>query len=272
MKRRLFLAHACATALSAATPFAARAQTRRLLGTGLRGTRSATDFGVTPDADADQSAAFQAMLNMAAAEGAALFLPGGIYVLSDIELPPGLLIEGVPGRTRLIHSGTGPLLHASGADAITLRGLTLDGAGRLADEDQGLVHLREVNAFTLEECSFENAGASAVHLEQCAGAVTRNTVTDAAVVAIFGRDCADLRIDGNTVRRCANGGILVYRSQPGHDGASITANTISEIGAANGGTGQWGNAINLFRADDTIVAEQRDLRQRLFRHPRQHGA
>lgn len=254
MKRRLFLAHAGAAALSAATPLSVRAQTRPLLGSGLRGTRNAIEFGVAPDTDIDQTVAFQTMLETVAAEGNALFLPGGLYTLSGIELPSGLLIEGVPGRTRLVHGGTGPLLHASVAEAITLRGLTVDGVGGPADGDQGLLDLRDVTAFTLEECSFENAGVSAIHLERSSGTLMRNSVTDASGVAIFGRDCAGLRIDGNTVRRCADGGILVYRSEPGHDGAMITGNAISEIGAASGGTGQWGNAINLFRADDTIVA------------------
>ncbi|MAS03210.1 MAG: TIGR03808 family TAT-translocated repetitive protein [Ahrensia sp.] len=254
MKRRLFLAHAGAAALSAATPLPLRAQTRPLIGSGLRGMRNALEFGVAPDTDNDQTAAFQAMLETVAAEGNALFLPGGLYVLAGIELPSGLLIEGVPGRTRLVHAGTGPLLHAAGADAITLRGLTVDGVSRPADGDQGLLDLRAVTAFTLEDCGFENAGVSAIHLERSSAALIRNSVSDASGVAIFGRDCDGLRIDGNTIRRCANGGILVYRSEPGRDGAVITGNSISGIGAANGGTGQWGNGINLFRADDTIVA------------------
>jgi len=255
MKRRLFLAHAGAAALSAATPLSVRAQTRPLLGSGLRGTRNAIEFGVSPDTNIAQTAAFQVMLETVAAEGNALFLPGGLYTLAGIELPSGLLIEGVPGRTRLIHAGTGPLLHASDAEAITLRGLTVDGLGRPADGDEGLLDLRDVTGFTLEDCRFENAGVSAIHLERSSGTLTRNSVTDTSGVAIFGRDCEGLRIDGNTVRRCANGGILVYRSEPGRDGAMITGNSISEIGAANGGTGQWGNGINLFRADDTIVAD-----------------
>ena len=254
MKRRLFLTHAGTAALGAATPFSVRAQTRPLLGSGLRGTRNALEFGVAPDTDIDQTAAFQAMLETVAAEGNALFLPGGIYVLAGIELPDGLLIEGIPGRTRLVHAGTGPLLSASQATAITLRGLSVDAAGRPADGDQGLLELRDTTGFTAEECSFENAGVAAIHLERSSAALMRNSVTDASGVAIFGRDSEGLRIDGNTVRRCANGGILVYRSEPGRDGAVITGNSISEIGAANGGTGQWGNGINLFRADDTIVA------------------
>lgn len=254
MRRRQFLASSGAVLSALATPLVARAQTRPLAASGLRGSRSSLDYGVSPGIGADQTAAFQSMVEAAASEGFALFLPGGRYLLSSVRLPSGLLVEGVPGRTRLVHAGSGPLLHAADSADITIRGVGLDGSSRPAGDDEGLLNFRDIGSFMFEECAFENAGASAVLLKRCTGTLERNTIRGAAQVAVYAMDCADLSITRNRIADCRNGGILVHRTAPGRDGSIITGNSISDTGAASGGTGQWGNAINLFRADDTIVS------------------
>ena len=114
MKRRSFLSCTGATVLTATLPSSARSQTRPLLDSDLRGTRSALEYGIAPDSAEDQSERFQTMLDAAAASGDALFLPSGFYRLRDIRLPSGLLMDGVPGRSRLIHTGSGALLRARG--------------------------------------------------------------------------------------------------------------------------------------------------------------
>lgn len=254
MKRRQFITRASATLVAAATPFAALTQTRPLLGTGLRGTRNALDFGIAPDAATDQSALFQAMFDTAATEGTAIFVPGGMYVLSGVRLPSGIVIEGVPGATRLVHTGDGPLLRAAGATGITLRGLALDGVLRPVDEREGLIDLRDVAGFSIEDCALDRAGANAVYLQGSTGEVRGTTISGAGQFAVFAMDCAGVTVTGNRIDSCLNGGVIVHRSEPGHDGAIITENQIANTGASEGGTGQWGNAINLFRADDAIVA------------------
>ena len=80
---------------------------------------------------------------------------------------------------------------------------------------------------------------------------------DAADNAIFSNDAAGLRIAGNTVRGAGNGGILVWRSKPGDDGTLVLDNRIEDIANKSGGSGQYGNAINVFRADNVIVRGNR---------------
>lgn len=63
-----------------------------------------------------------------------------------------------------------------------------------------------------------------------------------------------MRISGNTVIDCGNGGILVHRWQPGEDGTIVTGNRVERILARSGGTGQNGNGINVFRAGNVIVS------------------
>ena len=254
MNRRRFLSRFGTVALFSAVPFASSAQTLPISGAQLRGTKSATDYGVVPDAAVDQSALFQAMADAAAANGEAIFLPGGMYVLSGIRLPSGLRVEGVPGRTQLVQAGTGALFQANDGESVTLRGLVIDGLDRAADENEGLIDFRNVAGLDISTCTLRGAGANAVYLEGCSGRLQGNSISDARLFAVFSIDGAGLSISGNNIRDCRNGGVIIHRSAPGHDGAIVTGNRISDTGATNGGTGQWGNAINFFRTDDVVAA------------------
>jgi len=256
MRRRQFLSHfGTYTALAAFSPGAA-AQTRLFADIPLRGTADASHYGVVAGATVDQSARFQAMLDAAAAERKALVLPAGRYLLSGIRLPSGITLEGVPDRTELVHSGSGPFLTASRTAGIVLRGTTLQGT---ADADaktiEGLVDFAGVDDFVFEDCSFYGAIDSAIRLRGCSGRLSGNTISGARQAAVFATDSAGLSIADNTIEDCGNGGVVIYRKSPGHDGTVVRGNRICNTGATNGGTGQWGNAINFFRADDVIAAD-----------------
>src|SRR5258708_28007158 len=54
-----------------------------------------------------------------------------------------------------------------------------------------------------------------------------------------------------------NGGILVPGSKKGDHGALVVDNRIEDINNAAGGSGQYGNAINVFRAGNVIVRGNR---------------
>jgi uncharacterized secreted repeat protein (TIGR03808 family) len=76
-----------------------------------------------------------------------------------------------------------------------------------------------------------------------------------AEVGIYSIGATGLAMTGNTVSDCGDGGILVHRRQAGEDGTIITGNRVERITAKSGGTGQYGNGINIFRADKVVVAE-----------------
>ncbi len=79
-----------------------------------------------------------------------------------------------------------------------------------------------------------------------------------------------LKITGNSVRGAGNGGILVWRSTPGDDGTLVIDNRIENVANKSGGSGQYGNAINVFRADNVIVRGNRIKQRRVLRRARQH--
>jgi parallel beta-helix repeat protein len=66
-----------------------------------------------------------------------------------------------------------------------------------------------------------------------------------------------MAVTGNAVERCGDRGILVYRWEEGRDDTILTGNRVSDIGAQSGGTGQYGNGIQLSKADGVIVADNR---------------
>src|SRR5262249_56002413 len=74
-----------------------------------------------------------------------------------------------------------------------------------------------------------------------------STIGGAEDGAIFSLDARGLRLAGNTIRAAGNNGILVWRSASGDDGTLVLDNRITDIAARAGGSGQNGNAVNVFR-------------------------
>jgi uncharacterized secreted repeat protein (TIGR03808 family) len=118
------------------------------------------------------------------------------------------------------------------------------------------LHVTQGRAVRIADCEIVNSGRNGIALESVEGEVTGNTISGGDA-AIFSIDARGLRIAGNTVRGAGNGGILVWRSAPGDDGTLVVDNRIEGILNKAGGSGQWGNAINVFRADNVIVRGNR---------------
>jgi uncharacterized secreted repeat protein (TIGR03808 family) len=99
-----------------------------------------------------------------------------------------------------------------------------------------------------------DAFAAAFHLEGSGGRIAQCRVSRANV-AIFARDSTGLAIVANEIDECANNGIQVWRSQKGFDGTQVLANRISRIRSDRGGSGEYGNGVNIFRAGGVVVAD-----------------
>ncbi|PZO81584.1 MAG: TIGR03808 family TAT-translocated repetitive protein [Mesorhizobium amorphae] len=220
---------------------------------GLRGTLDAADLGVRPGA-AD-SRAFSRMLREASDRDMPVFLPPGTYEVSGLELPRAVRLVGIPGASRIVFAGDGHLFLAQDIERFELSGLLLDGASRwLRDPAQALIELRRVPNIAIEGCTVLGSGRHGILAEGCGGAIHGNTVSGAADAGIFAIESTGLAITANTVRDCGNGGILVHRWAPGSDGTVVSNNRVERIAALAGGTGQNGNGINVFRADNVVIS------------------
>ena len=221
----------------------------------------ATKLGVRAGGGADQTAMLQSAIDQAAGAKVPLLLGPGEYPASGLKLPSGAQIIGIRGATRVLYAGAnGPntaLISASGAANVTLAGLVFDGGGKPLPENTALVHFARCDDLRIVDCEIVNAGRAGLRLDQVQGAVTGNTIDKSADVALYSLDARGLTIADNTVRGAGNGGILVHRSTKGDDGTLVLDNRIEDIRNVSGGSGQFGNAINVFRAGNVIVRGNR---------------
>lgn len=255
VSRRLFLSGLGLGAAGIAAPALARTQRLPVVDVDLRGSIDASAHGIRPGADDRKSKAFAKLLKEAAAKNTPVFLPPGDYTVSNITLPDNTRITGVPGATRIVYGGDGHLFAADGVSRIELANLVIDGANRwLGDTVDGLVHFSNVANVIIENCEIQGSSKTAVSLQRCGGRVERSRLSGAAEYALYAVESRDLSVTGNHVLDCGNGGILIHRWEKGRDGTIVSGNRITRISATNGGTGQYGNGINVFRADAVMIS------------------
>ncbi len=235
--------------LGAATGAATLAAPAALSAFGL----DAAQFGVRPGAPDDQSHALQRAIDQAARSRTPLMLAPGVYRAGDLKLPAGTQLAGVRGATSIVLTHGPSLLSSEHADTVSLNGLNLDGGGQPLPEGRALIHFDGVSTLRIADCEIAGAGRNGVTLQACDGEVTHSTITGAADNALFCNDSRGLMITANIIAKSGNGGILVWQSEKRRDGSLIADNRIEDTGARAGGTGQNGNAINVFRAGDVIV-------------------
>ncbi len=247
-RRQLLKATAGFTVLGLAMPTAFAAPARA-----SSSALNASEFGLDPTSPKSQGKAFTALLERAAAADSPVFLPPGRYLLSDIALPKRVRLIGVAGATRLVHEG-GVFLKGRELEVLSLSGITLDGAHAPLRDAKALLEISGARQLLLQECDIADSAASAVALERVAGRIEHCRITGAADYGLHCLDARGLSIEGNGVTDCGNGGILVHRSAPGEDGTRIAGNQVSRIRADRGGTGQYGNGINAYRADNVRVS------------------
>ncbi len=231
------------------------AQAQTLAMAELRGGFDAAEAGILPGTEDDQSRRLQDLIDRAAAAGQPVFLPAGTYEVANLELRDGSRLTGVPGLTRLVYRGDGYLIAAQDIRRVSLSGITFDGANRwLADYTEGLLSFRSVDEVVIDGCEVVGSRKCGIYVARSGGRIEGSRLSGAAEAGIWAIEGRAFTIRDNEVFDCGNGGILVHRWTKGEDGTVISGNRVARIGATNGGTGQYGNGINIFRADNVLVS------------------
>ncbi|MCU0831720.1 MAG: TIGR03808 family TAT-translocated repetitive protein [Rhizobiaceae bacterium] len=255
LSRRLFLTGAATSTFASAALAPGIAHATGLGEMRLRGSLNAVSVGLLPEVRDPQSRIFQEMLARAAELDEPLFLPAGDYRIANVTLPPTVRVIGVRGATRLIYAGGDFMLAGQGLAHVEMIDIAIDGANlALSDSVEGLLDIRDCPDLRLTGCTITGSSRHGVYLEAVAGRVSDNRLSGAVEAALYSVNAAGLSVTGNVVTDCANGGIWVHRWQPGHDGTQVISNRVERIGSANGGTGQWGNGINVYQADGVMIA------------------
>jgi uncharacterized secreted repeat protein (TIGR03808 family) len=255
LDRRYFLgasaaAGAWSTAEAAGTPTAG---TVPVSGLGVE----AIHLGVRFNGPEDQSEALQRAIDRTAGARLPLILAPGVYRARNLNLPTGARLVGVPGATRIVATDNAPIVTARGADYILLSGITFDSDSKALPDSAGLIQFAAGRGIAIRDCEVIGSGRNGIMLEGIEGEVTGTIITGALGAAIHALDSRGLVIARNTIRAAANNGIQVWRSQPGDDGTQVIDNRIEDTAAQAGGSGQNGNAINIFRAHNVTVRGNR---------------
>ena len=219
----------------------------------------ASDFGVTAGAE-DQSVALQAAMNAAIGDQSMLVLPGGGIRAGGLVITGTLHMTGVAGSTVIESTGgEGPVLSASNISDVTVSNITVSGAlapPKIAG-DQGLVQFTGAGNLALHSCRILGSPANGLVLQGCSGVVSDCEIADVAQTALFSNDAKGMLIARCHIHDCANNGIQVWQSEKREDGSIITQNRVERIASRDGGSGQNGNGINVFRANGVVVSDNR---------------
>ncbi len=254
VKRRHFMgvsAAGFAGALAMSPDSARAAQPTSMLG------RDATQYGVRPGSPDDQTKVLQRAIDEAARAQVPLALPPGIYRTGLLRLQGGTQLVGVRGATKFVFNGGASMLQGEGAGGIGLTGITFDGGGIPLPTRRGLIHCTGGRDIRITECEITASGGNGIWLEQVSGDISGNIFTKIATTAVVSFDAQGLIVSRNTIAGTNDNGIEILRTAIGDDGTLVADNRIEDIKAGPGGSGQYGNAINAFRAGNVIVRGNR---------------
>jgi uncharacterized secreted repeat protein (TIGR03808 family) len=250
-RRHLIGASAVAGALAMSPDAARAAAPTSALG------RDATQYGVRPGSPDDQTRALQRAIDEAARAQVPLALPPGVYRTGMLRLSNGSQLIGVRGATKLVFTGGASMLSGEGASSIGLANITLDGGGIPLPTRRGLVHCLGGRDIRITDCEIANSGGNGIWFENVSGDVSGNILSSIATTAVVSFDALGLIVSRNTILGTNDNGIEILRTAIGDDGTLVLDNRIEDIKAGPGGSGQYGNAINAFRAANVIVRGNR---------------
>jgi uncharacterized secreted repeat protein (TIGR03808 family) len=219
--------------------------------------RDITQYGVRPSSPDDQTKVLQRAIDDAARAQVPLALPPGVYRTGMLRLQNGTQLIGVRGATRLVFNSGASMFSGEGANSIGLTNITLDGGSIPLPTRRGLVHCLGGRDIRIADCEITGSGGNGIWFENVSGDISGNIITKSATSAIVSFDAQGLLVSRNTIQGTNDNGIEILRTAIGDDGTQVLDNRIEDIKAGPGGSGQYGNAINAFRAGNVIVRGNR---------------
>jgi uncharacterized secreted repeat protein (TIGR03808 family) len=195
----------------------------------------------------DQTAAIQRAVD--AAGSGVVQLPAGRFFVEGLSLRPGTRLLGHAGRTQLVG---GTVLSLNGTHGVLISGLTLEGRAPVGDTPL----ISAVEATNLDiEASMLHTGGVGIDAYRSGGTISACRFYDFGDAALHSLDSNGFGITDCEIARCGNAGLRIWGSAPRHDGSMLRGNRIQDIAWEDGGNGQNGNGINIFRADGVVVAD-----------------
>lgn len=183
------------------------------LGPSLRGTLAEPVVDDTPS--------MQAAIDHAASTGVPLRLGPGVFQVSGLVLPSGLVLQGVGGATRLIGSGR-VLALIDGTDQVRISDLVLDGSGMgESPAAPGVLTVTGARRLWLERVEIRSAPGDGLFLDATQGVLRDLTITGPrrhGVVIMNGRG---VEMSAGQVLSPGGSGVQIVRRERGPDATRI---------------------------------------------------
>jgi uncharacterized secreted repeat protein (TIGR03808 family) len=200
----------------------------------------------------DDTQRLQSKIDSAQKTGGVVQLGAGTFNVNTLTIHGDVSIIGTPGATRLVAAKRGGIFSIASSKQVVLQGLGLmvKGARGTALVAKG------VDRLIVENCNI-SGGEAGMRINACGGSIVANQFQFHDDVGLQSIDSQDMHISGNRVSDIGNCGIQVWQTERREDGSIITENHISRIDVKGGGNGQNGNGINVFKAGNVTIANNR---------------
>src|SRR5581483_968210 len=183
---------------------------------------NAADYGMVPNTGTDQTSNFQSAINAAQTQQLPLFIPGGSYLITTVNISSNdeiysssrsALLQGLSQSPQI---NIAPISPATYVDVVNIQSVSIDGQSQAfsgSPTDAGLIQATSTNNLTVNDCFIANSAIHGIYLNSSAGKVTNNVIGGSANAGIFSIDSGvgAFLFESNTVVDSGNNGILVWR-------------------------------------------------------------
>lgn len=215
---------------------------------------NAQGFGLKPNSSNDQSTVFQAAIHQATAQKLPLFIPAGSYIVSDIYLPDHSHIIGANKQSILVQTDNAPIFFADNANNINIDNISFEG-NLVADSQSKILSINNSKNLNIEQCQIYNGDGNGLELINCSGQVIACQFHNLGQSAIHSTNGRVLKIMRNEIFDIGNNGVLIWQEDKADDGSIVSHNHIYKIRTDDGGSGQNGNGINVYKANNVIMSD-----------------
>jgi uncharacterized secreted repeat protein (TIGR03808 family) len=202
--------------------------------------------------DGDQTAALQNAIDAAVKGSGVVVLGAGVFNVGTLTISGNVSIQGVPGATQLKCRSGGNIFTIGAAEHVVLQGIGLSAKG----ETGTILSGDGVERLVIESCDFSGADAG-MRVSKCGGRIVGNHFQFHNSIGCQLLDSKGFTISENQLSDIGNCGIQVWQTDPREDGSIISENHISRIASRDGGNGQNGNGINVYKAGSVTVSNNR---------------
>ncbi len=200
----------------------------------------------------DQTKKLQNAITEAGKTGGVVQLGPGTFETGVLTIKNNVTVQGIPGATKLFAPNGGKIFSIRSATHVVLQGVGMSAKGITGN----ILTAEGIERLVVQDCDFSGAEAG-MRVASCSGRITGNRFQFHEKIGVQSIDSKGFAISGNRISDIGNCGIQVWQTNTGEDGSIVSDNHISRIASRDGGSGQNGNGINVYKAANVTVSNNR---------------